>query len=55
MSDTIRTQIRAHEDAGTIQKQAIKDGMLTMYEDGLLKAIEGVTTLEEVLRVTTES
>ncbi len=55
MSDTIRKQIMTHEDAGTIQKQAIKDGMLTMYEDGLLKAIEGVTTLEEVLRVTTES
>jgi len=29
--------------------------MLTLYEDGLLKAIEGTTTLEEILRVTTES
>jgi general secretion pathway protein E len=55
MSDSIRKQIMGHEDAGTIQKQAIEEGMLTMYEDGLLKAIEGITTLEEVMRVTTES
>jgi general secretion pathway protein E len=29
--------------------------MRTMYEDGLLKAMQGVTTIEEVLRVTQES
>lgn len=55
MTDTIRKQIMGHDEAGVIQQQAIKEGMLTMYEDGLLKALEGITTLEEVLRVTTES
>jgi type IV pilus assembly protein PilB len=34
-----------------LEKVAIKDGMLLMKQDGYLKALEGVTTLEEVLRV----
>lgn len=54
MSDTIRKQIIKHEEAHEIQQQAIKEGMQTMYEDGLGKALQGITTLEEVLRVTTE-
>jgi len=33
----------------------VRGGMLTMYEDGLRKALRGVTTFEEVLRVTRES
>ncbi|NOR69834.1 MAG: type II secretion system ATPase GspE [Methylomarinum sp.] len=55
MSDNIRKLIMSHEEAGAIQKQAILDGMSTIYEDGLLKAVQGITTLEEVLRVTTEA
>jgi len=55
MSDPIRKQVMAHEEASVIQRQAIKEGMLTMYDDGVLKAVNGITTLEEVLRVTTES
>ncbi|WP_031434567.1 type II secretion system ATPase GspE [Methylomarinum vadi] len=55
MSDPIRKLIMSHEEAGVIEQQAIREGMLTMYEDGLLKAVQGITTLEEVLRVTTES
>jgi type II secretory ATPase GspE/PulE/Tfp pilus assembly ATPase PilB-like protein len=34
-----------------LEKQAIEDGMLTMLQDGVLKAIRGETTLEEVFRV----
>lgn len=34
-----------------IEKRAIQDGMLTMLQDGVLKAIAGITTLEEVYRV----
>ncbi len=34
-----------------LEHKAIEDGMLTMLQDGVLKAIEGVTTLEEVYRV----
>ena len=55
MSEKIRKQIMTHEESAVIQQQAIQEGMLTLYEDGILKAIEGITTIEEVLRVTTES
>ncbi len=37
-----------------IEKQAKAEGMLTMVEDGIFKAVQGVTTIEEVLRVITE-
>lgn len=37
-----------------IQDQAILEGMTTMQTDGLIKAIRGNTTLQEVLRVTKE-
>lgn len=40
--------------ADELQKTAIKRGMLTMQQDGFLKALEGITTIEEVLRVTKE-
>ncbi|WP_305910009.1 type II secretion system ATPase GspE [Methylomarinum sp. Ch1-1] len=55
MSEAIRKQVMSHEDENVIQQQAIKEGMLTMYEDGLIKVVQGITSLEEVLRVTTES
>lgn len=55
MSESIRKQIMTHEEAFVIQQQAIKEGMQTMYDDGVVKALQGITTLEEVLRVTTEA
>ena len=55
MTDPIRKLIMAHEEAGTIQKLAITQGMQTLYENGLVKVIEGITTLEEVMRVTSET
>ncbi|MCQ8102970.1 type II secretion system ATPase GspE [Methylomonas sp. SURF-2] len=55
MSDSIRKQIMKHDEAYVIQQQAIREGMQTMYEDGIGKALQGITTLEEVLRVTTEA
>jgi len=36
--------------AADIQKQAQNEGMITMYQDGLLKAIAGLTSLNEILR-----
>ena len=36
-----------------IKKAAIEDGMITMIQDGLLKALKGITTIDEVMRVTT--
>mgnify|MGYP001579067494 FL=1 len=37
-----------------IEKQAKKEGMMTMLEDGIIKCVQGITTLEEILRVTNE-
>jgi type IV pilus assembly protein PilB len=37
--------------ASEIQKQAMEEGMLTMKQDGYVKVLEGVTTMDEVLRV----
>ena len=34
-----------------LEAQAVKDGMRTMLQDGVLKAVAGLTTLEEVYRV----
>ncbi len=54
MTDTIRSMIMRHVTSGEVRQQAIVDGMQTMYENGLSKAVAGVTTIEEVLRVTRE-
>jgi general secretion pathway protein E len=35
----------------SLQNQAVADGMRTMLQDGVIKAIAGLTTLEEVYRV----
>jgi general secretion pathway protein E len=51
VSDDIRRMIMKGEDAASIKKQAIKEGMITLLEDGIEKAINGLTTMEEVLRV----
>ncbi len=55
MTDPIRKLIMAHEEAGAIQKLAVAEGMQTLYENGLVKVVEGITTLEEVMRVTSEA
>jgi general secretion pathway protein E len=55
VSDPIRRLIMQHADMGKIEEQARSEGMRTMYEDGLVKSLKGVTTIEEVLRVTSES
>jgi len=39
------------KSAAEIEKAAMEEGMLLMKQDGYLKALEGITTLEEVLRV----
>ncbi len=54
MTDTIRGLIMRHAGSGEIQQAAAAEGMLTMYEHGLRKVVGGVTTLEEILRVTRE-
>lgn len=54
VTEKIGRLILQHESADVIEKQAITDGMLTVIQDGFLKALEGVTTVEEVLRVAKE-
>ena len=54
MSDPLRRMVLKHADAGELQAAAQKEGMDTMYEDGLRKAVAGLTTIEEVLRVTSQ-
>ena len=54
MSDPLRRMVLKHADASDLQAEAQREGMDTMYEDGLRKAVAGLTTLEEVLRVTTQ-
>jgi type II secretory ATPase GspE/PulE/Tfp pilus assembly ATPase PilB-like protein len=44
--------INDNADATKIQKQAITEGMVTMIEDGFIKAVKAITTVEEILRVT---
>jgi general secretion pathway protein E len=55
MSDPLRTLIMRHANSAELRAEAIKEGMVTMYEDGMRKALIGVTTFEEVLRVTREN
>ncbi|MEA1937328.1 MAG: ATPase, T2SS/T4P/T4SS family [Patescibacteria group bacterium] len=46
--------INSNATSEEIEKEAIKNGMTTMLEDGIIKAVQGVTTLEEIMRVTKE-
>lgn len=55
MTDSLRKLIMSHQEAGIIQKQAIEEGMTTMFDNGLSKVVQGLTTLEEVMRVTSEA
>jgi len=55
MSDSIRRLVMQQATSGDIHEQAVREGMRTMYQDGLLKCLQGVTTIEEVLRVTQEA
>lgn len=54
MSDALRRLVMQHADASEVERQARAEGMRTMYEDGIAKAVAGITTIEEVLRVTQE-
>ncbi len=51
MDDAIRSLVLRSADAREIAAASVAGGMRTMYEDGLLKALDGTTSLEEVLRV----
>jgi type IV pilus assembly protein PilB len=50
-SESTQKLIMAHATSDQVQEQAIKEGMITMQVDGLIKALRGETTIEEILRV----
>lgn len=52
MNDEIRGLLMEHADARLLEHAAQRGGLLTLYEEGLRQALAGVTSLEEVLRVT---
>ncbi len=54
ITDDIRKRVMEKANADQIQTQAIKNGMTTMMEDGISKAFHGITTVEEIIRVTRE-
>lgn len=54
ISEKVARLILARETSQEIEKQAVVDGMITMKQDGFLKVLEGITTIEEVLRVAEE-
>ena len=56
MTDPLRSLVMKHAIVDrAAQRRRSSEGMMTMYEDGLRKAVRGITTFEEVLRVTRES
>ena len=55
ITDALRRLIMQHAGMGELEEQARREGMRTMYEDGLVKSLQGQTTIEEVLRVTQET
>ncbi len=54
MSPTIKELVVQGKADNVINEQAKAEGMMTMIEDGIFKAVQGVTTIEEVLRVISE-
>jgi type IV pilus assembly protein PilB len=54
LSEAIRKLITESASAGKIKEQAMAEGMISMFEDGMKKVEKGITTIEEVLRVVKE-
>jgi general secretion pathway protein E len=52
MTDAIRPLVLRHAEARELQAEAVRGGMQTMYMHGIKKALAGITTIEEVIRVT---
>ncbi len=53
-SEKIKSMIIAKEPSSVLKDSAIKNKMRTLRQDGLIRVLQGVTTLEEVLRVSQE-
>lgn len=54
VTSSIAKMVLERSSAENIEKQAVSEGMITMFQDGYLKILKGITTLEEILRVAKE-
>lgn len=54
MEDNIQQLVMEKANADQIRKKAIENGMTTMLDDGINKVLSGITTIEEIIRVTRE-
>jgi general secretion pathway protein E len=54
LDDTLRALVMQRADAATIRRAAQEKGIHTLRDDGARKVLAGITTVEEVLRVTQE-
>jgi general secretion pathway protein E len=52
LDDAIKNLILKTSDANAIKRQAVEQGMLSLRQDGTQKVLDGITTIEEVFRVT---
>ncbi|WP_416427424.1 type II secretion system ATPase GspE [Pseudomonas sp. App30] len=52
MNEELRSLLMRQADASTLEQAARRGGLRTLYEEGLRQAVAGITSLEEVLRVT---
>ena len=55
VTDEIQSLIVTHATSAEIQRKAQEQGMVTMRQDGYLKVLQGITTIEEVNRVTSDT
>ena len=52
MDDDVKSTILRSSDSNAIKKIGVQHGMITLRRDGARKVLEGITTIEEVFRVT---
>jgi general secretion pathway protein E len=52
LDDTVKNMILKTSDANAIKHKALEQGMITLRQAGAQKVLEGVTSIEEVFRVT---
>jgi type IV pilus assembly protein PilB len=54
VTPAVAEMIMAHKSSQEIQEQGEKEGMMLLWEDGFIKAAKGITTIEELVRVSKE-
>ena len=54
ISEAVVELMLNNKSSGEIERKGVEEGMVTLMQDGVMKALEGLTTMEEVLRVARE-